>query len=108
MESKGVQMLTKDAGTRPGTVRVTFEFPAIVWAETVHLVGEFNAWDQRSLPLSRSRRDDPNWEITLELERGRAYQFRYLVNGTAWCNDCNPDGYVPNQYGGNNSIVQTG
>jgi len=101
-------MLTKDAGTRPGTVRVTFEFPAIVWAETIHLVGEFNGWDQRRLPLSRSRRDDSNWEITLELEQGRAYQFRYLVNGTAWCNDCNPDGYVPNQYGGNNSIVQTG
>ena len=52
-------MLTKDAGTWPGTVRVTFEFPTIVWAEAVHLVGELNAWDERSLPLSRSRRAIP-------------------------------------------------
>jgi hypothetical protein len=43
----------------------------------------------------------------LELEAGKAYQYRYLVNGTDWYNDWRADHYVPNEYGGDNSVVIT-
>jgi len=100
-------MLIKEDLPEGGTVRVTFVFPGEIWAESVHLVGEFNDWDRESLPLRRPRQGDGNWEISLDLERGRSYEFRYLVNGETWVNDCNADDYVPNPYGGSNAVVRT-
>lgn len=100
-------MLIKQPGSKPGTVRVTFQFPCAVWAEEVHLVGDFNDWNPTSLPLSRSRKTSDNWEITLELPAGREYQFRYLLNKDTWYNDPKADGYVSNPYGESNSIVRT-
>ena len=100
-------MITKRPGTRPDTVFVTFEFPGVIWAESVHLVGDFNQWDYHSLPMSHSPREGPNWRIELELERGRDYQYLYLLNNITFCNDCNADEYMPNPYQGYNSVVRT-
>ncbi len=99
-------MIIKRAGSKPGTVLVTFRLPSAIWAENVYLVGDFNGWNRHSHPLTRSRNED-QWEITLEFEKGRAFQFRYLVNGTDWHNDWNADRYVPNPFGGDNSVVET-
>lgn len=99
-------MIKKRPSGKKNTVLVTFELPPAIWAETVHLVGDFNDWNQNSHPLKRGR-DDDTWQITLELERGREYQFRYLVNGTDWHNDWDADKYVPNPFGGDNSVVVT-
>ncbi len=97
-------MIVKRAGSQTELVSVTFQLPASIWAESVNLVGDFNDWNRRSHPMTRSRQDD-RWQITLELERGRSYQFRYLVNGTDWQNDWHADRYVPNAYGGENSVL---
>ena len=44
--------------------------------------------------------------ITLDLDIGREYQFRYLVDGTEWKNDEAADRYVPSPYPGvENSVV---
>ena len=100
-------MLTKVAVEEKGVIRVTFSYPGESWAETVHVVGDFNNWDRHSLPLARSRQGDEDWEITIDLEAAKAYQFRYLINGTTWVNDCNADDYVSNPFGGSNSVVAT-
>lgn len=86
-------------------VRVTFRLPSTIWAESVHLVGDFNDWSRTSHPLQRTH--DGDWEITLELDRGKTYQFRYLVNKTDWQNDWNADRYVSNPFGGENSVIET-
>jgi len=99
-------MIIRNAGSRPGTVRVTFQLPATVWADSVHLVGDFNGWNRRSHPLMRTR-DDDSWQITLELGQNKSYQFRYLVNGTDWHNDWHADRYAPNPFGGENSVLET-
>lgn len=99
-------MIKKESSTKAGKVRVTFELPSTMWAESVYLVGDFNNWDQNSMPMMQSRADAA-WHITLELDKGREYQFRYLVNGTDWHNDWHADKYVPNQYGSDNSVVVT-
>jgi len=52
-------------------------------------------------------RNNGTWYTVVELERGKEYQFRYLVNGREWHNDWNADKYVPNPYGGTNSVVST-
>jgi 1,4-alpha-glucan branching enzyme len=99
-------MITKTPSSKPGHVLVTFELPSAIWAEKVTLVGDFNGWNRASHPLRQSR-DDSVWRITLELPRGREYQFRYLVNDTDWHNDWQADKYVPNPFGGDNSVVMT-
>lgn len=100
-------MIIKTVGTSPNTRMVTFRFPGSIWADSVHLVGDFNDWNPSSLPLARSHDDDPDWQLTLELHSGRSYRFRYLLDGTTWCNDHQADDYQPNDYGGCDSVVRT-
>ena len=99
-------MIIKRASDVPGKLHVSFQFPAATWAESVYLVGDFNGWNIRSHPFT-CLRDDDCWQVTIELETGRAYQFRYLVNGTQWQNDNQADGSAPNLYGGDNSVILT-
>ena len=98
-------MIVKSRGPT-GKVLVTFEFPGAVWAESVHVVADFNQWSQSSLPMAR-RADSANWQVTVTLDAGKSYQFRYLVNSTTWCNDHDADDYVPGPYGMSNSVVRT-
>jgi len=86
-------------------VRITFELPANVWADTVHLVGSFNAWNRTSHPLHQQR--NGSWSLTIDLPANQEFQFRYLLNGTDWHNDWAADKYVRNEYGSDNSVVIT-
>lgn len=85
--------------------KVSFYLPAAVKAETVHLVGDFNDWDEQATPMTLLK--DGRFTVTLDLEAGRQYQFRYLVDGTEWHNDWEADKYVPNPFSGDNSVVIT-
>ena len=97
-------MIAKEPASRASHVRVTFSLPPGLWVAEAYLVGDFNDWGRGSLPLDRSVHN--GWRITLELERGRSYQYRYLLDGR-WCNDCNADRYVPGPFGEHNSVVDT-
>ncbi|MEI8306403.1 MAG: isoamylase early set domain-containing protein [Chloroflexales bacterium] len=96
-------MITKTLG-RPGKVRVTFSVPSAIWADMIFLVGDFNGWDERATPL---RQTETGWMVTLELDAGTSFQYRYLHNGNEWHNDWNADGYEPSAIGGDNSVVIT-
>jgi 1,4-alpha-glucan branching enzyme len=85
--------------------RVTFTLPNSMWADTVYLVGDFNDWDRTSHPFQRDR--EGRWTLTVDLETGRAYQFRYLRDGRDWMNDSEADAYVHNRYGSDNFVVVT-
>ena len=99
-------MIIKAAGSRPGAVLVTFRLPSSIAAQTVHVVGDFNDWNRHSHALTRSQSDE-DWRLAIELEAGKAYQFRYLIDGTNWQNDWRADRYVPNPFGGENSVLVT-
>jgi 1,4-alpha-glucan branching enzyme len=73
-------------------------------AEFVYLVGDFNNWDEHATPMRKMPNGD--FQITLELEAGKVYQYRYLLNGNIWENDWYADEYVPTPYGDcENSVV---
>ena len=72
-------------------------------AEAVALVGDFNNWDATASPMSKLKSGD--FTSLLELEKGKTYEFRYLVNGSEWCNDPEADSYVANDFGAENSVV---
>ena len=84
--------------------RVTFELPAEVEATTVHLCGDFNEWSRTATPLTR--RKDGRYSVTLTLDGGRAYRYRYLVDGERWENDWAADSYAKNDFGGDDSVLE--
>lgn len=86
--------------------KVTFKLPTQVAGEAgaVCLVGEFNGWHTAATPMRKLKSGD--FTVTLDLETGREYQFRYLIDGDRWENDEAADGYVPSAYPGvDNSVV---
>jgi 1,4-alpha-glucan branching enzyme len=99
-------MVRKDfVNTNGKTVaRVTFTLPDSLWADEIYLVGDFNNWNDSSHPMQQDHRGD--WTLTVDLEMGRAYQFRYRRDG-GWINECEADAYVYNRYGGGNFVVVT-
>ncbi len=102
-------MLKKQFVKSRQVAKVTFELPEAelpegVTAESVHLVGEFNDWDPAVNPMKYSKKKKSYW-ATLELEPGRAYQFRYFVNSEFWCNDWQADAYIPGRFGEENCVV---
>jgi 1,4-alpha-glucan branching enzyme len=81
------------------------ELPEGVQIESVAVVGEFNNWVSDASPMSRCR--GGLYRADVELEKGKEYQFRYLLNGEEWYNDWYADAYVPGGMGGENCVVST-
>ena len=91
--------------TRP-VCKVTFDLPSAAArsAREVALVGEFNDWDPGRTCMKR--RKDGSFSITVDLERDREYQFRYLIDGKQWENDWAADRYTPSPLADtDNSVV---
>ena len=88
--------------------KATFTVPAEVVenAETVAIVGEFNDWNTTE-PVAMKKLKNGSFKATVELETGREYQFRYLINGEQWENDAEADKFVPTPFGSENSVVVT-
>ncbi len=87
-------------------VKVTFRLPkdAAPEAKTVALVGEFNDWNIYATQMNRLKSGD--FTITLELDAGRPYEYRYLIDETHWENDWDADRYVRSAFGNcDNSVV---
>lgn len=86
--------------------KVTFRLPkeAAEHADAVHLVGEFNNWDRQSTPMDKLKTGE--FKKVMELDPGKEYQYRYLIDGEQWQNDYAADKYTPNPFGdGDNSVV---
>ncbi len=85
------------------TCRVTFDLPAEVNAKSVCLCGEFNDWDNSIHQLKPRKKG--NFSITITLNAGKEYRFRYWVDGKRWENDWDADKYIPNSFGTEDSVV---
>ena len=95
-------MLKKNAINKGKTTKVTFYTHKATKAENAYLVGDFNDWDESSLPMNKLK--DGRFKVIVKLEPGKEYQFRYLVDGE-WHNEWEADKYAPNSFSGDNSIV---
>ena len=91
--------------TRP-TCRVTFRLSKdeASDAKRVFLVGEFNNWNETQTPMKALK--DGGFTVTLDLDTGREYQFRYFFDRLFWGNDPGADRCVYSSFGNcENSIV---
>lgn len=83
--------------------RVTFNL-ADVNAAQVAVVGDFNSWNEQATPMKKSK---TGFSATVDLEPGREYQFRYLVDGQQWCNDDSADHYCETPFSdAHNGIIR--
>jgi hypothetical protein len=90
------------SATAASTVDVAFTLPADVDAGSVALCGDFNGWSAEATALERG--DDGSWQVSIPLEPGRSYRYRYLLDGERWENG-QADRYEPNPYGGVDSVI---
>ncbi len=74
-------------------------------ASKIQLLGDFNNWDKSAEPMTQLKSND--FTATLELEAGKEYQFRYLIDGSVWKNEAQADLFVSNNFGEENSVVST-
>lgn len=88
------------------TCKVTFELPveATRGVKKIALVGDFNNWDKTAHILTKNK--DGLYAVTLTLDQGHEYQFRYLMDDSRWENDWSADKYLPSSFGNaDNSVV---
>ena len=99
-------MITKQFLKSKPLCKVTFTLPkeAVESASEVVVLGEFNNWDLEN-PVSMKKQKDGSFKTTLELETGKEYAFRYLLDGVKWENDNAADKYVATPFGTENSVV---
>ena len=77
------------------TRKITFSLPAEIVADASSglLLGEFNNWNkEQGFSLKKSK--DGSMKTIVELEAGRSYEYRYLLDEGRWVNDLNASAYA--------------
>lgn len=101
-------MITKQFMKSKPVCKATFTLPVEVApeAQSVQILGEFNNWNS-SEAVEMKKQKNGFFKAVVELETGKEYQFRYLVDGNVWVNDQEADKYVPTQFGTENCVIST-
>ena len=86
-----------------GKARVTFTIDPQVGAQAAAVCGDWNDWSAGADVMHRDA--EGGFSVTVDLDAGRAYRFRYLLDGQRWDNDWAADAYVRNDFGGDDSVV---
>jgi hypothetical protein len=93
-------MLKKKYVKSKDEFEVTFELPSEAGEAT--LLCSANGWEPVAMKKSKG-----TFTAKLRLPANGRFQYRYLIDGNEWANDEHADGYMPNEFGGTNSIVET-
>jgi 1,4-alpha-glucan branching enzyme len=99
-----ITYLSDDDSVAPGCCRVELTLPADAGAAQAWLAGEFNDWSLDATPMLA--RADGALSAVVVLERGRSYRYRFYLGDGRWDNDWAADGYVDNDFGGADSMVE--
>jgi len=71
-------------------------------AHEVYLMGDFNHWDFRSMPMRRGR--DGNWSVQTILPPGR-YEYKFLADNR-WVEDSSAAELASNSFGTQNLVLR--
>ncbi len=94
--------MVESNGDGNGAVLATFRLPVANGAQRVCVVGEFNDWSTTANPMEPT---GDGFVAVIPLEAGRSYRFRYLIDDERWENDWSAHAYVPNEFGGDDSVI---
>jgi len=70
---------------------------------SVHVLGTFNNWDQKSHPMVRDK--NGIHQVKLQLPEKGTYAYKFLVNGKSWVDDPMNSSKSYDGYGGFNSLI---
>ena len=99
-------MLKKSYSKTKPVCKVTFTLPveATKGAKDVRLLGDFNNWSWEN--GAKMKANKTAFTTAVELEAGKTYEFRYLIDNHVWENDWAADNYVSSPFSGiTNSVV---
>ncbi len=99
-------MLKKSYSKTKPVCKVTFTLPveAADGAKDVRVLGDFNNWSwENGYKMKAGKKE---FTTAVEIEAGKAYEFRYLIDNHIWENDWAADNYVETPfYGITNSVI---
>lgn len=72
-------------------------------AGQVSVLGDFNNWNPEEGAMNALK--DGSFSLTLELEAGKSYRFRYLADGSRWFDEAEADGIEAGEYGAANNLL---
>ena len=99
-------MLKKSYSKTKPVCNVTFTLPteAVNGAKDVRVLGDFNNWSWENGYKMKAGKNE--FSTAVELEAGKAYQFRYLIDNHIWENDWAADNYIQTPFIGiTNSVI---
>lgn len=71
---------------------------------SVTLVADFNDWSLTDTPMDQLKNGD--FKVVVELEPGKKYEFRYLLNTEKWYNEWEADEYIMGDFGKDNCVIE--
>ncbi len=83
---------------------VTFKIKPEEQYSKIELLGDFNDWKPGKHVLKK--RKDGYFSVTVYLEKGNKFRFRYLADEKKWLDDDSPDDKVPNKFGTFDNVVE--
>lgn len=85
-------------------VKFVLDKETVTGAKKVNLVGDFNGWDKEATSMRKQK--DGRFATTIDLEKDKEYEFRYVIDGVKWQNDTSADKYIQSYVGdADNSVV---
>ena len=87
--------LTKKFLKSKPVCKVTFKLQSELAkdAKSAVLVGDFNNWNPKKVKMTKLK--NGAFTTTLDLETGKSYAYRYMLDGSQWVNDEGADKYAP-------------
>ncbi|MBK8807674.1 MAG: isoamylase early set domain-containing protein [Bacteroidales bacterium] len=85
--------------------KVTFkvEKEVVNGATEVSIAGDFNGWNPEATPMKIAKSGEAS--VSINLETGKEFQYKIVLNKTTWINDPSADKTQPNEFGEENSVV---
>jgi len=87
--------------------KVTFRIPPEIGVnhKKANVLGSFNDWNKVSHRMKKLVKD-ASFSLTVDLEVGKEYEFKYLLDDTVWINDNDAEKQVETHFGdSSNSVI---
>ena len=98
-------MIAKKTSPKGNSVRVTFELPADIAADSAAIAGTFNEWDVTKHPMTLNQKKGV-WTKSISFKPGEIVEFRYFLDESEWHNEEEADGYTSTPYFSENSVLE--
>lgn len=86
-----------------GLTTIDFIIPPVFGGRYADVAGDFTAW----VPLAMEPQPAGGFWLSLRLERGRRWRYRFLLDGEHWMNDPNACEFCTCPTGGAVSVLHT-